>query len=281
MTLEIRHLTAGYGKKPVISDINMTAAAGRICAIMGRNGSGKTTLLRCINRVLTLMAGSIRIMGEDIAQLARHHIAQKISVVPQANFSPFAFSCLDMVLMAGAPRIRAWAAPSKKETFRAAIAMADVGIDHMKNQPFNAVSGGERQLVMLARALFQQTPIMLLDEPTAHLDFANQHRIMALMHTLARKRRMTVAITLHDPNLSHYYCDDVVLIHQGRIAAAGKTADTLTDTVLTQVLGENIQLDVTTKGVFVAVPRTIPPKMDGLADQSLENQKPYIKKVSV
>ncbi|MEE4363212.1 MAG: ABC transporter ATP-binding protein [Desulfotignum sp.] len=281
MTLDIRHLTTGYGKNPVISDINMTAAAGRICVIMGRNGSGKTTLLRCINRVLPLMAGSIRIMGEDATQLARHHIAQKISVVPQAAFSPFAFSCLDMVLMAGAPRIRAWAAPSKKEICSAAAAMAETGIDHMKNQPFNAVSGGERQLVMLARALFQQTPIMLLDEPTAHLDFTNQHRIMALMHTLARKRKMTVVITLHDPNLSHYYCDDVVLIHQGRIAAAGTTADTLTDTVLTRVLGDNIQLDVTTKGVFVAVPRTIPPKMDDMADQSLENQKPYNKKVSL
>jgi iron complex transport system ATP-binding protein len=259
MTLDIKHLSAGYGRTPVISGIHMTAAAGRICAVMGRNGSGKTTLLRCINHVLPPLKGEIRIMGQDISCLARHRIAQIISVVPQGNFSPFSFSCLDMVLMAGAARVRAWAAPSKKEQARAASAMAEVGIDHLTHQAFNAISGGERQLVMLARALFQQTPVMLLDEPTAHLDFTNQHRIMALMRKLAGKRNMTVIITLHDPNLTYHYCDDVVLIHQGRVAAAGKTLETLTSEVLTQVLGNNIRLDVTTCGVRVAVPASFDP----------------------
>ncbi len=222
MTLEIQRLSAGYGSTPVITGIHMTAEAGRICAVMGRNGSGKTTLLRCINHVLPPLTGVIRILGQDVTRMARHRIAQIISVVPQLNFSPFSFSCLDMVLMAGAARIRAWAAPSGKEQDRAAYAMAEVGIGHLAPQAFNAISGGERQLVMLARALFQETPIMLLDEPTAHLDFTHQHRIMALMRKLAAKRKMTVIITLHDPNLTYHYCDDVVLIHQGRVAAAGK-----------------------------------------------------------
>lgn len=262
MTLDICNLSAGYGGKPVITDIHMTAGAGRVCAIMGRNGSGKTTLFRCINHVLPPLKGRIRVMGKDITQIARHHIAQIISVVPQVSFSPFSFSCLDMVLMAGAARIQAWAAPSKKERDRAVSAMEETGIDHLTDQAFNAISGGERQLVMLARALFQKTPVMLLDEPTAHLDFTNQHRIMSLMKALAVKRQMTVIITLHDPNLTYYYCDDVVLIHQGRIAAAGKTINTLTNDVLTQILGENIQVDVTTRGVFVAVPRTLDLKND-------------------
>jgi iron complex transport system ATP-binding protein len=256
MTLDIRGLSAGYGRTPVITGIHMTAATGRICAVMGRNGSGKTTLLRCINHVLPPLKGEIRIMGQDISCLARHRIAQIISVVSQGNFSPFSFSCLDMVLMAGAARIRAWAAPSRKEQDRAATAMAEVGIDHLKSQAFNAISGGERQLVMLARALFQETPIMLLDEPTAHLDFTNQHRIMALMRKLAAKRKMTVIITLHDPNLTYHYCDDVVLIHQGRVAAAGKTIDTLTGEVLSRALGDNIRLDITTGGIRVAVPES-------------------------
>lgn len=268
MTLDICSLSAGYNKKPVITDIHMTAGAGRICAIMGRNGSGKTTLLRCINHVLPPLKGEIRIMGQDITRMARHRIAQIISVVPQVNFSPFSFSCLDMVLMAGAARVRAWAAPSKKERDRAASAMTEVGIDHLTHQAFNAISGGERQLVMLARALFQETPIMLLDEPTAHLDFTNQHRIMALMCNLAEKRQMTVIITLHDPNLTYHYCDDVVLIHQGRVATAGKTTDTLTSAVLTQVLGDNIRLDITTSGVRVAVPGSFTLKT-GMTELSL------------
>jgi iron complex transport system ATP-binding protein len=262
MTLEIQNLSAGYGSTPVISGIHMTAEPGRICAVMGRNGSGKTTLLRCINHVLPPLDGKIRIMGQEITRMARHRIAQIISVVPQVNFSPFSFSCKDMILMAGAARIRAWAAPSRKEQDRALSAMAEVGIDHLASQAFNAISGGERQLVMLARALFQETPIMLLDEPTAHLDFTNQHRIMALMRKLAANRKMTVIITLHDPNLTCHYCDDVVLIHQGRVAAAGKTADTLTGDVLTQVLGDNIRLDVTTGGVRVAVPASLDPATD-------------------
>jgi iron complex transport system ATP-binding protein len=254
MTLEIQNLSAGYGRTPVITGIHMTADPGRICAVMGRNGSGKTTLLRCINHLLPPLKGKIRILGQDITRMARHRIAQIISVVPQVNFSPFSFSCRDMVLMAGAARIRAWAAPSRKEQEQALSAMAEVGIDHLATQAFNAISGGERQLVMLARALFQETPIMLLDEPTAHLDFTNQHRIMALMRKLAAKRNMTMIITLHDPNLTCHYCDDVLLIHQGRVAAAGKTADTLTGDVLERVLGDNIRLDVTTGGVRVAVP---------------------------
>jgi iron complex transport system ATP-binding protein len=106
---------------------------------------------------------------------------------------------------------------------------------------------------------------MLLDEPTAHLDFTNQHRIMALMRKLAANRKMTVIITLHDPNLTYHYCDDVVLIHQGRVAAAGKTADTLTSDMLTRVLGDNIRLDVTTGGVRVAVPASLDPAADRAA----------------
>mgnify|MGYP006301799839 CR=1 FL=1 len=262
MTLDIQDLSAGYGSTPVISGIHMTADAGRICAVMGRNGSGKTTLLRCINHVLPPLNGKIRILGQDITRMARHRIAQIISVVPQVNFSPFSFSCRDMVLMAGAARIRAWAAPSRKEQDCADSAMAEVGIGHLSSQAFNAISGGERQLVMLARALFQETPIMLLDEPTAHLDFTNQHRIMALMRKLAAKRNMTVIITLHDPNLTCHYCDDVLLIHQGRVAAAGKTAETLTGDVLARVLGDNIRLDVTTGGVRVAVPARFEPAAD-------------------
>ncbi|MBG0778357.1 MAG: ABC transporter ATP-binding protein [Desulfotignum balticum] len=259
MTLEIQNLSAGYGSTPVISGIHMTADPGRICSVMGRNGSGKTTLLRCINHVLPPLKGKIRIMGQEITRMARHRIAQIISVVPQGNFSPFSFSCRDMVLMAGAARIRAWAAPSRKEQEQALSAMAEVGIDHLATQAFNAISGGERQLVMLARALFQETPIMLLDEPTAHLDFTNQHRIMALMRKLVKKRQMTVIITLHDPNLTYHYCDDVVLIHQGRVAAAGKTADTLTGDMLARVLGDNIRLEGTTGGVRVAVPASFDP----------------------
>ncbi len=273
MNLRVEDISAGYGKIPVISRISMSVAPGRICALMGRNGSGKTTLLRCINGVLPITGGHIHILGTDIRTLDRHEIARRVSVVPQMTFSPFSFSCLDMVLMAGASRIRAWSAPSTKEKQKAFQAMAETGIDHKAHKDFNTLSGGERQLVMLARGLFQDTPIMLLDEPTAHLDFANQHRIMALMREAARRRNMTVVITLHDPNLTHHYCDDAVLIHEGRVRTKGETGLILNDQVLAGVLGDNIQCDVTQKGVFVVVPRQIPRTLDPrISDQGVTKQ---------
>lgn len=262
MNLQVENISAGYGGIPVITHINLSVGPGRICALMGRNGSGKTTLLRCINGLLPFSEGKVTILGQDIKKLSRDKIARMISVVPQVSFSPFSFSCLDMVLMAGAARIKAWSAPSGKEKQKAMDAMAETGIDPMANRVFNTLSGGERQLVMLARGLFQDTPIMLLDEPNSHLDFANQHKIMVLMQRLARKRNMTVLVTLHDPNLTHYYCDDVILIHEGGVRAAGETGATLTDEVLSCVLGDNIECDVTKKGVFVVIPKQIPVNMN-------------------
>lgn len=255
MNLEINNISAGYGKISVISNINIDIKSGKICALMGRNGSGKTTLLRCINGILKPFEGTISIMGKKIQNMKRKEIARMISVVPQTSFSPFSFSCIDMVLMAGASRIKPWSVPSKKETLKAHTVLVEAGIDHLAQRSFNSISGGERQLVMLARGMFQDTPIMLLDEPNSHLDFTNQHKIMALMQKLVKKRNLTVLITLHDPNLTHYYCDEVIMLKNGSIVAAGETIVTMTDEVLATVLGDNIQCDITKRGVFVVTPK--------------------------
>lgn len=259
MNLRVENLSAGYGTSLVIAQVNLKVGPGSICGLMGRNGSGKTTLLRCISGVLPPRKGKIFLMGKEISLLNRSQISQRIGLVPQVHFSPFSFACMDMVLMACAPRTTPWRSPGKKERQNAMRVMAEVGIDHMAKRSFNALSGGERQLVMLARGLFQDTPILLLDEPNAHLDFANQHRIMALIQTLVKRRNMTVFITLHDPNLVHYYCDEVILLHDGGVVAAGPTHTTLTDPVLLRVLGDNIQTDMTRKGILVVTPKHIPP----------------------
>lgn len=257
MNLVVENISVGYGKTPVISNINLGIGPGRICALMGRNGSGKTTLLRCINGILKPLLGRVMIMGKDIQDLSRDKIARMISVVPQVSFSPFSFSCMDMVLMAGVARIKSWSAPTQTERQKAFEVMVETGIDHLASRAFNSISGGERQLVMLARGLFQDTPVMLLDEPNTHLDFANQHKIMALMQTIVKKRSMTALITLHDPNLAHYYCDEVIMLKNGGVIASGETRNTMTDEILSQVLGNNIQCDVTKRGVFVVIPKQI------------------------
>lgn len=222
---------------------------------MGRNGSGKTTLLRCINAILEPGSGSILAEGRDVARLSRGEIARLISLVPQGVQSVFAFSCTEMVLMGSTARINAWSAPDKREREKAMQSLDDVGIAGLAARPFNELSGGERQLVMLARALFQDCPIMLLDEPNTHLDFANQHRAMELMRGLVKRRGLTALVSLHDPNLTLAYCDQVAMLKGGKIVAEGPTSRIMDDRTLQETLGENIQTDRTVDGVMIVTPR--------------------------
>jgi iron complex transport system ATP-binding protein len=228
---------------------------GNICGLMGRNGSGKTTMLRCINAILRPMRGRVIAHGREVDILSRVEIARLISLVPQGLQTAFSFTCLEMILMGSAARTRAWSAPGKRETQKALEILEEVGIHALAPRPFNHLSGGERQLVMLSRALFQDAPIMLLDEPNSHLDFSNQHRMMGLMRKMVKKRGVTALISLHDPNLTLYYCDQVAMLKEGRIVAHGPTGDVMEDRMLQQVLGENIQTDLTVKGLQVVTPK--------------------------
>ncbi|WDP84109.1 MAG: ABC transporter ATP-binding protein [Desulfobacter sp.] len=255
LTLVLEGLCVGYNKTPVVSGVSLDLPCGKVCGLMGRNGSGKTTLLKCIAGLMPPLSGRVTILEKNIHGLSRQSAARIVSLVPQVSHTPFDFSCLDMVLMARASRIRPWAGPDRQMEIQALDALGETGISHLAGRSFNTLSGGERQLVMLARAIFQKTPVMLLDEPTAHLDFPNQHRIMRLMKTLAEKKNFCLVITLHDPNLTHYYCHETIMIHQGRVAAQGPVSKVMTPPVLKQVLGKEIHCDHTRAGVFVVTPK--------------------------
>jgi iron complex transport system ATP-binding protein len=255
LSLVIENVTAGYDRTPVLKDVSLQVEDGHVCALMGRNGSGKTTLLRCVNAILRPRQGSVFANGKNVGSLSRTEIASLISLVPQSSHTAFSFSCLEMILMGSANRIKAWATPGKRETQKALEILNEVGIYALARRPFNQLSGGERQLVLLSRALFQDAPIMLLDEPNTHLDFPNQHRMMALMRELVKKREVTALISLHDPNLTLYYCDQVAMLKEGRIVTCGSVHEVMEDHILQQVLGENIQTDITLKGLPVVTPR--------------------------
>lgn len=255
MSLVIENVSAGYGKVPVLKDVSLKVEEGSICALMGRNGSGKTTMLRCINAVLKLAQGRILAHGHAVNSLSRLEIARLISLVPQGIQAAFAYSSLEMIMMGCAARVNAWSAPGASEKRKAEEILVEVGIDSLACRPFNQLSGGERQLVMLARALFQDAPIMLLDEPNSHLDFSNQHRMMGLMHEIVKKRGVTALISLHDPNLALHYCDHAVMLKQGQVVSHGATAEVMENGILQRVLGENIQTDYTVSGRRVVMPR--------------------------
>jgi iron complex transport system ATP-binding protein len=255
VSLHIENLSAGYRDGLVLHELTLHVREGVICAVMGRNGSGKTTLLRCINGVLKPTQGIARAFGKDVARLSRMEVARLISLVPQSSPSAFPFSSVEMILMASASRIQPWSAPCQKEVAAAMEVLREVGIEHLARRPFNHLSGGERQLVMLSRALFQNAPIMLLDEPNSHLDFSNQHRMMEMMCAVVKKRGVTAVISLHDPNLTLQYCDRVVMLKKGRLIADGPTGTVMNEATLREVLGENIQTDVTRGGLRVVTPR--------------------------
>lgn len=255
MSVRVNGITAGYGNTVVLHDISVEMAAGRICALIGRNGSGKTTLMRCINGILKPITGTITVSSREIRSMKRDEIARLISLVPQGNYSPFQFTCLEIILMGGVSRIKPWSSPCAKEKRRALEICREVGVAGLAERPFNCLSGGQKQLIMLARALHQDSPVMLLDEPNSHLDFPNQHMMMGLMRRFVRERGVTALITLHDPNLALQYCDDVVMLREGRVVAAGPTAEMLDDTHLREVLGAGIVVERTVSGGWVVVPR--------------------------
>jgi iron complex transport system ATP-binding protein len=255
MSLLIENVSAGYGNVPVLKDVSLKVEEGSICALMGRNGSGKTTMLRCINAVLKPAQGRILAHGHAVNSLSRLEIARLISLVPQGAQAAFAYSSLEMIMMGCAARVYAWSAPGAVEKRKADAILEEVGIAPLARRLFNQLSGGERQLVMLARALFQDAPIMLLDEPNSHLDFSNQHRMMGLMRKIVKKRGITALISLHDPNLVLNYCDHAVMLKQGQVVFHGATTEVMEDEILQQVLGENIQTDYTVNGRRVVLPR--------------------------
>jgi len=258
VSVQVEKLTAGYGEEPVLRDINLTVGEGRLCGLIGRNGSGKTTLMRCINAILKPLRGRVVVSGKEINKLSRDKVAKLISIVPQGSFSPFPFSSLDMILMGGVARIRSWQSPGNDEKDRAWQVCEDVGITAFVSTLFNHLSGGQKQLVMLARALYQDAPVMLLDEPNSHLDFCNQHRMMGLVHEIVKSQNKTALITLHDPNLALHYCDEVVMLKEGRVVASGPTEDMIVNVNLETALGENVKRDNTISGLTVVVPRNVP-----------------------
>lgn len=259
MGLKIENLSAGYGRTVVLHDINLTVEEGSICALMGRNGSGKTTLLRVVNAILKPRQGRVTAMGREVTRLPRPEIARLISLVPQSAQSALPFTCLEMILMGSAARIKPWAAPGRQDRNKADEVLAELGIGHLAARPFNQLSGGERQLVMLGRALFQDAPVMLLDEPNSHLDFSNQHMMMELMQNVVKKRGVTALISLHDPNLTLAYCDHVIMLKSGRIVAHGPTSAIMQERILREVLGDNIRTDTTATGLPVVTPRSLKP----------------------
>jgi iron complex transport system ATP-binding protein len=221
LMISCSHLGFGYGKVPILQDISFIVEKGRFCVVLGRNGSGKTTLIHCLNRILHPTKGQIFIDGKDMTSLSRNEIARAVSLVPQEHMEIFPFRVIDVVVMARAPFLGTVAAPKPDDYRIAEEALKQLHAFHLADKNFNRISGGERQIVLLARAIAQNARIMLLDEPTNHLDFNNQYHLLGAIKDLCRANRLCIVASMHDPNLASLFADDVIMLKNGGILYQG------------------------------------------------------------
>ncbi|MCX7840036.1 MAG: ABC transporter ATP-binding protein [Anaerolineae bacterium] len=220
----------------VLRGVSLDILPGTITAILGPNGAGKTTLLRVILGLLKPQRGAIRLEGRPQKSFSRREMSRLIGLVPQSEYIPFDFSVLEFVLLGRAPYLGPLDMPREQDRDIALDALRAIGLEHLRERATPSLSGGERQLAMIARALAQQPRVLLLDEPTAHLDLSNRDRVLNVLRAQARLG-VTVVFTTHDPNLAAAIADYVILMRQGALLAAGALESTLTAENLSATYG--------------------------------------------
>ena len=228
MTLEVRDLRYRYRETYVLDGVSLEICPGEIIGILGMNGSGKTTLLKNLNRNISPESGSVLINGQDLSELTKKDIARSIASVPQINEIRFAFTVEDIVSMGRMPFQRQFGGESSEDMEIIENAMRDVGIYDMKDRYVSEMSGGERQKVIIARALAQTPMYLLMDEPTNHLDINAQFEVLDLVSGLARKKGISVVLVSHDLSMASRYCDRIALIKDRRIVSVGTPEEVLT-----------------------------------------------------
>ena len=240
--LEVRGLSAAYGNTPVLHDVSFAVQPGSILALIGPNGAGKSSLIRAISGVLALHGGQIRVQGQDVARLNAGERARRLAVVPQARSLPPAFTAWETVLLGRTPHLNWLGQVSEHDEVVVREAMQRTHTAHLAERRVGELSGGEQQRLLLARAMAQAAPVLLLDEPTTHLDLKYQFTLLDQVRSLARNDGLAVVLAIHDLNLVLRYADQVALLVGGHLRAAGSPLDVLTPTLLSEAYGVPLQL---------------------------------------
>jgi iron complex transport system ATP-binding protein len=224
-TLTITNLSAGYHGRRVLDKVSLEVKAGEVVALVGPNGVGKSTLVRAVSGVVAVSDGSVRLDNLDVLRLDPTQRARLIAVVPQTVKLPEAFTVAEIVLMGRTPHLPLWGGEGKRDHEIAWRAMRLTAVEHLAERRTDELSGGERQRAVIARALAQEPRVLLLDEPTAHLDLKHQMAVLELARELASVRGLAVLATLHDLNQAALYADRVALLSEGRLLATGRPSE--------------------------------------------------------
>ncbi|MEZ5087028.1 MAG: ABC transporter ATP-binding protein [Tessaracoccus sp.] len=245
VSLRVEKLSGGYGSRVVVRDVDLVVDGGTILCLLGPNGVGKTTLFKTMLGLLPAMGGRVLVGDQDLSGLSRPQIARLVGYVPQSQQTPFAFKALDVVLMGRTARMGAFGAPGRHDREAAMAALEALGVTKLADKAFTALSGGERQMVMIARALAQEPSFIMLDEPTASLDFGNQVRVLDQIVRLANSG-IGVVMTTHAPDHA-FLCDaDAVLITGPSDLRRGPVHEVLTEENLSAAYGVEVRVTTST-----------------------------------
>jgi iron complex transport system ATP-binding protein len=253
--LKIEGVDCFYDSAKILENVSFSVETGNFVGILGPNGSGKTTLLKSISRVLKPKKGAILLDSKDVYKLKTGEVAKQMAVVPQDSNIAFSFSVLQVVLMGRTPHLRRMQTESDVDLAIARRAMEYTGTWQLADRLVNELSGGERQRVIIARALTQEPKVLLLDEPTSHLDICNQLEIMDLLKQLCDQKKLLIVGVFHDFNLAARYCSSIILLKKGKIVATGKTAEVLTGDNIKNVFGIDV---IVNKHPVTDLPYVIP-----------------------
>ncbi len=240
--IQVKNLTYTIGKKQILNNISFQIEKGKIYGILGTNGSGKSTLLKALSRINPVKNSTIFLDGKDINQYSSKQLAQTIALVPQQTNLMFDFSALQLALMGRIPYQKPLYSDSEEDLAIVKESMLLTNTWHLRDMNAQNLSGGEFQRLIIARALSQQTPVLMLDEPVSALDIRHQFEIMNLLKKINKDTNTTILIILHDLNLALKYCDEVILLNKGDLVAFGQSKQVLTQENISKHFG--IKVDI-------------------------------------
>jgi len=241
-SISVEDIAFSYpGGAAVFTGITLPVEEGSVFSLLGPNGTGKSTLLKCMAGLITPSHGRVLLDGQDIGGMQPHEIARRVGFVPQTQVSPFPFRVRDIVLMGRAPHLSPFAAPSARDETVAADALDRVGVSHLADRPCTRISGGEWQLVLIARAIAQRPGVLLLDEPTSHLDLGNQMRVLDVIRGLAEDG-ITIVVATHFPDHALLTSSRVAILKDQRILAMGPPDDVIREDTMRQAYGVEVRI---------------------------------------